>query len=122
MKRPTNARSTPRVRSAKPAAGASSSTKPRFLPPYPPSAFDHFTAWVDRLPIPAWLAYALMALPPAAVALALRVTGAVYRGGDYTDFVTAFQPTLAFCFMHYIDRLAGTALDATRPLLHRFRR
>jgi hypothetical protein len=26
--------------------------EPAFVPPYPPSAFDRFTAWVDRLPIP----------------------------------------------------------------------
>jgi hypothetical protein len=92
--------------------------EPAFVPPYPPSAFDRFTAWVDRLPIPAWSAYALMALPPVVLAAALRVTGAANRGGDYTDFVTAIQPALAFCFMHYIDRMAGAALDATRSLLH----
>jgi hypothetical protein len=118
MKRSTQARTTPNVRSAKPPAAAPSSTNPQFLAPYPPSAFDRLTAWVDRLPIPPWLAYALMALVPVTLAAALRVTGAVDRGGDYTDFLTAIQPSLAFCFMHYIDRMAGAALDATRSLLH----
>jgi len=114
MKRATKDLPRQSARTAKPSA----STAPHILAPYAASAFDRFTAWVDRLPIPPWLAYALMALVPVTLAAALRVTGAVDRGGDYTDFVTAIQPALAFCFMHYIDRMAGAALDATRSLLH----
>jgi hypothetical protein len=90
---------------------------PPFVPPYPPSAFDRLTDWVDRLPLPAWTTYLGIALTGVAFMAVLRLAGAVEPGGDYTDFVTVIQPWFAFGAMHYLDRMAGAALDATRSLL-----
>ena len=88
-----------------------------FVPPYRPSWFDRFTDWVDRLPVPQWMTYALIALAGVALVVGLRLLKAVEPGGDYTDLVTVIQPWFAFGAMHYLDRMAGAALDATRGLL-----
>jgi hypothetical protein len=68
------------------------------------------------------MTYAGLALTGAAVMAALRLTGAIEPSSDYTDFVSVVQPWFAFGFMHYLDRMAGAALDATRPLLRPSRR
>ena len=43
-----------------------------FAPPYPPSWFDRFTAWVDRLRGPAWAFYLILALAVVLVETAIQ--------------------------------------------------
>jgi len=119
MKRSTKARSTRRVRSAKPAAVAPMSTEPRFVPPYPPSWVDRFTDWVDRLPMPWWSFYLIVALVLEAVQVTI-----LWRDGIFAiygvQFFQLFFPVnyvLALFLMHAFDRRAMTALERFRLAL-----
>jgi len=90
-----------------------------FTPPYPPSWFDRFTAWVDRLPGPAWGFYLILA-----AALVLAETAIQWREGAFP--VGTFHPvnvwavgSLAYFLgvMHYLDKSGAYAIASFRPLL-----
>lgn len=90
-----------------------------FVPPYPLSWLDRLTAWVDRLPGPAWFFYLVF----AAITI-LAVTVIQWREGAYP--VGTFDPLHAWAaanfacllaFMHYLDRSAFSAIASFRPLL-----
>jgi hypothetical protein len=88
-----------------------------FTPPYPPSWVDSLTAWVDRLPIPWWLFYVLVAvLLNAGLALGLWASEVYVRQGFHP--MQVWLPTLAaylLAFMHGMDRMARRAMLRFRP-------
>jgi len=64
-------------------------TPPVFVAPYPPSWIDRLTDWVERLPIPWWSFYVVLAAAMiGAVALVL------WRAGVYASF--GFHPMQVF--------------------------
>ncbi len=93
------------------------STAGAIVPPYPPSFVDRFTDWVDRLPIPWWLFYVLLALAYCgAIALALRQTG-VYAAVGFHP-MQIWLPTLAVYLLaltHALDHAAASAMQRFRP-------
>jgi len=90
---------------------------PTFLPPYPPSWVDRLTDWVERLPIPWWSFYFLLALTlSGAVALVLWQTG-VYASFGFHP-MQIWLPTLVaypLGLTHALDRLAASAMQRYRP-------
>ena len=88
-----------------------------FIPPYPPSWVDRLTDWVDRLPIPWWLFYVLLALPiNGAVALVLWQTG-IYAAVGFHP-MQVFLPSLPVYFLaltHGLDRVAVSSMARFRP-------
>lgn len=101
-------------------AGAAGQTAPpTFVPPYPPSWVDWLTALVDRMPIPWWSFYLIVAL----VLEAIQVT-ILWRDGIFAtygvQFFQLFFPVnyvLAAFLMHAFDRRAAAALEHFRPAL-----
>jgi hypothetical protein len=88
-----------------------------FPPPYPASWVDRLTDWVDRLPIPWWLFYVLMALPiNGAVAFVLWQTG-VYAAVGFHP-MQVFLPSLPVYFLaltHGLDHVAASSMTRFRP-------
>jgi hypothetical protein len=90
-----------------------------FIPPYPPSWFDRFTVWVDRLPGPAWAYYLILA-----VFLVLEINVVQWVEGAYPFgtfyfahvFIGVSLPYF-LGLMHYLDKAAASAMDSFRPLL-----
>ncbi len=107
-KRPANPRS--RSRAQAPAAVD-------WSPPYPPSWVDRLTDWVERLPIPWWLFYVLMALVwSGIVALVLRQTGVHAVVGFHP--MQVWLPTLTVYLLaltHGLDRAAAGAMQRFQP-------
>jgi hypothetical protein len=87
---------------------------------YPPSWVDHFFEWVRRLPLPAWLFYTgLWCVLYLLVSVAVWVEGAEPVGFlSYIAFDSALYILYYLALMHYLDSVAGRALDLFRPLLH----
>jgi len=119
MKRSGQNRSPHGTRSAKPPAAAPMSTEPRFVLPYPPSWVNRFTNWVDRLPVPWWSFYLILALVLEAIQVAI-----LWREGIFVDygvhFFQFFFPVnyvLAAFLMHAFDRRAASSLERFRPAL-----
>lgn len=99
---------------------ASASARPAtasWSPPYPPSWVDRLTDWVERLPIPWWLFYLLLAaLLIGLVALGLWRTG-VYAAVGFHP-MQVWLPTLTVYLLaltHALDRTAAGALQRFRP-------
>lgn len=88
-----------------------------FVPPYPPSFVDRFTDWVDRLPIPWWFFYVLLAFVlSGVVGLALWQTG-VYAAVGFHP-MQVWLPSLAaylLGLLHGLDRVAASAMQRFRP-------
>lgn len=82
--------------------------------PYSPSPVDLFTAWVDRLPGPAWAYY----LTLYGVLLSIDVIGRSAGSSLQLPplFTLVFLTALAFdlSFIHYLDRYALSALERFR--------
>ena len=90
-----------------------------FVPPYPPSWLDHFTAWVDRLPGPAWVFYLVLGILAALVEAAIQWQEGAYPFGTF-DAALVFTAVIfvyLLGLMHYLDKAAASALEAFRPLL-----
>lgn len=92
---------------------------PAFEPPYPASWVDALTDRVERLPIPWWSFYLLVALLLEGIQVAI-----LWRDGIFAAFgVRFFQLffpvnfTLAAFLMHAFDRRASIALERFRPTL-----
>ena len=89
----------------------------RFVPPYPPSWVDRLAARVDRLPIPWWLAYALLAAVfSGVVAVALWQIGVYAIVGFHP--MQIWIPTLAAYLLgltHGLDRAAASSMKRFRP-------
>lgn len=92
---------------------------PAFVPPYPPSWVDRFTDGVDRMRLPWWSFYLILALVIEAINVSiLGVTGAFRVYGVL--FFPLFSPVnfvLAMFLMHAFDRQAKSALERFRPAL-----
>lgn len=90
-----------------------------FLPPYPPSWFDQFSVWVDRLPGPAWAFYLILGvILILEISVVQWVEGAYPFGTFYVShlFIGASLPYF-LGLMHYLDKAAASAMESFRPLL-----
>ena len=92
---------------------------PPFVPPYAPSWVDRFTDWVDRLPGPPWAYYLAWA-----VVFFLLITGVQWSAGTYpvgtlkgSHAIAAFITPYAIGLIHYLDRIAGPAMQVFRPAM-----
>ena len=92
---------------------------PAFVPPYPPSWVDRFSERVDRLPIPWWSFYLILALVLEAIQVAI-----LWREGIFAaygvHFFQLFFPVnyvLAAFLMHTFDRRAASSLGRFLPAL-----
>jgi hypothetical protein len=87
--------------------------------PYAPSWVNRLTAWIDRLPGPSWTFY-LAAIGAGVVVQNLFgwAAGTIPVGGfsiAYAYYGVALPATI--WLIHYLDGVAGAALEAFRPLL-----
>ena len=103
-----------RARRPPPAAAS-----PVFVPPYPPSWFDRFCDWVDRLPGLAWAFYLILGVAAGLAQSALHWWEGAYPVGTFHSLHlwTAGHFAYLFGLIHYLDRSAGSALASSRPLL-----
>jgi hypothetical protein len=90
-----------------------------FVPPYPPSWVDRLTAWIDRLPGPAWAIYALMAGLLCLATLAVQWSAGTYPVGTVRRslVVGALITPYALGLITYLDRSAQAAMAAFRPAM-----
>ncbi len=92
---------------------------PAFVPPYPPSWVDRFTDWVDRLPIPWWAFYVLVAIVLEAIQATILWRDGILAtyGSHFFQFFFPVNFVLAAFLMHAFDRRAATSLARFRPAL-----
>ena len=90
-----------------------------FVPPYPPSWFDRFTTWVDRLPGPAWAFYLIFAAGVILAGTAIQWREGAYTAGTFNllHVWTVGNFVYLLALMHYLDRSAASAIASFRPLL-----
>ena len=90
-----------------------------FTPPYPPSWFDRFTAWVDRLPGPAWAFYSIVGIGVSIAGSAVQWMEGAYLLGRFNalHIWTLGNFSYALALMHYLDRSAESAIETFRPIL-----
>lgn len=85
----------------------------------PPSWIDRLIHWIDRLPGPVWLFYALAVLATAAlINVVLWIDGSVPIGA--AGAIQGIIPPIVFYFLalyHYLTRVAARSLSTFRPLL-----
>jgi hypothetical protein len=88
-------------------------------PPYPPSWIDRFTAWLERLPFPRWLCYLGLWLALFLPYSAVKWWDGAYPLGAFNLVHLLLTGTSVYgiALMHYLDRSAGHALAAFRPVL-----
>lgn len=107
----------PQQRSTKPRSPTGS--KGVFAPPYPPSWFDRFTAWVDRLPGPAWAFYVVLGIGVGLAGSTIEWSEGAYPPGTLNALhvwtLSGFAYLLAL--IHYLDKSAASAIASFRPLL-----
>jgi hypothetical protein len=86
---------------------------------YSPSWIDRFTAWLDRLPFPCWLSYLGLWLALLLPYSAVKWWDSAYPLGIFNGFHLLLTGTSVYglALMHYLDRNAGAALAAFRPVL-----
>ncbi len=94
-------------------------SSPPWRPPYPPSWADRLTAWVDRLPGPAWVVYA-----SAMLVGALLLHGLMWRDGLLPMWSLGATPALrsvlgvyGIAMVHLLDRTAARSLKGFLPAL-----
>ncbi len=106
----------PTQRKTKPKATTGSRA---FVPPYPPSWFDRFTAWVDRLPGPAWGFYLILAARVVLAETAIQWREGAYPVGKFNPLTVWSVGNFAYLLglMHYLDKSAASAIASFRPLL-----
>jgi hypothetical protein len=92
---------------------------PVFVAPYFPSWVDRFTAFVDRLPGPPWAYYAAMGVTLYLATAAVQWGSGAYPVGVLSrgHAVGAFLTPYALGLMHYLDRVAASAIKSFRPAL-----
>jgi hypothetical protein len=92
---------------------------PAFVPPYPPSWVDRFTDGVDRLRIPWWSFYVLVALVLEVIQVTILWRDGIFAtyGVQFFQFFFPVNYVLATFLMHAFDRRAKTALERFRPTL-----
>ena len=87
--------------------------------PYPPGWFDHFKAWVERLPIPTWLFYLLLAALFVIIELGVQWQSGNLSANALPLYHIWFvlQSVFLLAVLHYLDRTAGEAFDSFRQAL-----
>jgi putative flippase GtrA len=96
-----------------------SEREPKTAIPYPPSWIDRLTAWIERLPGPAWLFYlAGVLLTALLIEIALWIDGSV-PFGTYGAIKGIFPPFVFYllALYHYLTYVGSRSLQAFRPLL-----
>ena len=90
-----------------------------FVPPYPPSWFNRFTAWVDRLPGPAWAIYLIFTAGVVLAGTAIQWMEGAYDVGTFNLLHVWDLGSFVYLFalMHYLDKSAASAFERFRPLL-----
>ena len=90
-----------------------------FVPPYPPSWFDRFKAWVDRLPGPAWAFYLVLAVAVVLVETAIQWREGAFPVGTFSRLQVWNVGSFAYLLglMHFLDKTAASSIAAFRPLL-----
>jgi hypothetical protein len=90
-----------------------------FALPYPPSWFDHFKAWVDRLPMPYWGFYLLVGAVLFSAFTLIEWQGGALPVGTFNAFQAwlCFEIPLVAAMIHYLDRMSARALAEMRPSL-----
>jgi hypothetical protein len=86
---------------------------------YSPSWFDRFTAWLEQLPGPLGIYYAIPSLLSVGIFIGVQASQGAYRAQGFFPWhiFLALQPVIPFGLMHYLDRSALTALERFRPAL-----
>lgn len=86
--------------------------------PYAPSWIDRLTDWVARLPGPVWTYYLLMASALVLLDAVLEWRAGSYPVGTFYPLhvVTCVTGIAYLALIHYLDRVAGRALDKFHPL------
>jgi sterol desaturase/sphingolipid hydroxylase (fatty acid hydroxylase superfamily) len=86
---------------------------------YAPSWIDHLTAWIDRLPIPAWVFYLV-----GVIGLALLISASLWIDGSVAfgsyGYYQGIFPPFVFYFLalyHYLTGAGSRSLEQFRPLL-----
>lgn len=88
-------------------------------PPYPPSWFDRFKAWVERLPTPYWLFYLLVGIVLFALISVIEWQVGALPVGTFNAFQAwlAFEIPFVVAMMHYLDHSSARALTTIHPSL-----
>jgi hypothetical protein len=82
--------------------------------PYAPGWIDHFTNWVDSLNMPSWGFYVVLAAILGGVQIIIQWDGtALYP----FPLVYVLTPLYNLALIHYLDKIAGQALNRFRPML-----
>jgi hypothetical protein len=86
--------------------------------PYRPSWIDRLTAWIERLPIPAWVSYVIAALPLIAVFVSVQAWQGAYSesGFNVWHLFLAIQLVYPVAVIHYLDRVGARALHRFLPV------
>jgi hypothetical protein len=87
--------------------------------PYAPSWVDLITRAIDWLPIPAWATYLLLVAALGLFLNAIDWIGGIATPGTFDPIQLAYPGLGAYmlALMHYLNREAGTRMDAFRPAL-----
>jgi hypothetical protein len=82
------------------------------------SWIDRWIAWIDGLPLPAWLVYALVFLLQALLAAIPSWMDGSSAPGVFVplDFLAGFWTVLPLALMHHLDHYAEQALMTFRPV------
>ena len=106
----------PKQRTARPKPLAS---RDALAPPYPPSWFDRFTAWVDRLPGPAWAFYLILGIGVSIAGSTIEWIEGAYPAGTFNALHVWTLGNFAYllALMHYLDKSAASAIATFRPIL-----
>lgn len=100
-------------------AGTAQAKQSAVTRPYPPSWFDMYKQWVERLPFPVWSFY----LGLAVLLVALEHGVHWYAGNLAFGSLSLYhmwyvlQSIYLLGGLHYLDRYAGAAFDTYRPAL-----
>ncbi len=87
--------------------------------PYKPSWINRFIHWIDELPVPAWLFYAVSGVLLVVVQLFFLGLDGGFRANEllpvilFNGFFTAYPLAL----IHFLDIQAVSALNSMRPML-----
>jgi hypothetical protein len=86
---------------------------------YPPSWVDRLTGWVEGLPGPAWLYYAGVALVLILVRAAVGWSDGSYPVGTFFPVHVLDAGSILYwlCVLHYLDKVAASALANFRAVL-----
>jgi hypothetical protein len=88
-------------------------------PTYPPSWYDKFAAWVNRLPGPSWVAYLILVLLIAGVGAIIQMFDDPSQPELFPPIaiLAYFQIAYVLSLIDFLDKRAARALEAFRPVL-----